>query len=293
MNSIHHPDLLALCQIDFLRSHINTPISDVRANIICTLLRRSIKIGWAQRQIKKRGFIDIAAGMPDYMKCVSNYYETEYAAWLQWQQQDTSTKEALGNLLIQLAHTHVNLQRYHNTVNPDDAASWAYTRVYQRLQNYPFDMALNTWINRFMRQAVEYVRKTNDWELGYTKSKTSKQDDLSRASNTNTQKKQSNGIKNKVESIEDLYERSEATGLQLPEALYDELHEEKQAVLLYVQQHTETLKPDQRQLLTLWIDGFETHEIAEIFGISNRAVYGRLTTILKPLRDDNNTLKLL
>lgn len=248
--------LISLCTIDFLQANLKVP--DKCLGIIRIILLRGIKSGWVQRQIKKINQEQIDLRLATYAHVVARFYQSEYERWLYLQRKDLQTQEALVALLNHNVSALINMYHYHQSVSIDDAVNWAYLGIEKRLQLYAFDMPLETWINRFSRQAIEYIRKSNGW---YT-----------------------NQDKMKLISLDELHENADEGNLPLDLSISD-LYDQSEKVV-FLQQQIKNLTREQKKLIDLWLSGFTNEEIAKVLSISSRAVYGRLGTILGRLADD-------
>ena len=89
----------------------------------------------------------------------------------------------------------------------------------------------------------------------------------------------------KLVSHDELHENADEGFILSPDLSISDLYDQPEMVV-FIQQRIRNLTNEQQKLINLWLSGFTNDEIAKTLGISSRAVYGRLETILGRLADD-------
>jgi DNA-directed RNA polymerase specialized sigma24 family protein len=145
---------ITLCGDDYVQSCLPESRDTSLAAIIRCIVLRNILNGRVTRQWNNQTTNCATSWLRSYVQMVYSHYQHEHLHWLHLQ--DKSGQMELYDLLVQYAAKVArNFGKQMEGVDPLELAHEAFITGAERLRRYPFDVTLDTWLDRHVRQCAE------------------------------------------------------------------------------------------------------------------------------------------
>ncbi|MCL5999177.1 MAG: hypothetical protein M1546_24405 [Chloroflexi bacterium] len=146
--------LIAQSGIDFIQLALGRGHTRHHAQVVRCILLRNILSGRLARQMHKQCVADETAWLFRYIQALGACYQQERDRWKRMQSPEMY--QALYDRLLSFARNHAfHLRALGYNVDACEVASEAFMLSDQRLRRYPFDLPLDRWLDRHVRQCAE------------------------------------------------------------------------------------------------------------------------------------------
>ena len=155
---------ITLCSEDFIRACLGKTYDSSHVQIIRCIVLRNILNGRVTRQRNNQPSKCATNWLHTYAQEVCSHYQAEHIYWLHLQ--DKSGQLELYNLLVKHACDYVgSFGKLEGATDAVELAHEAFITSTERLRRYPFDLSLETWLDRHVRQCAERLTRAGNVTL--------------------------------------------------------------------------------------------------------------------------------
>jgi DNA-directed RNA polymerase specialized sigma24 family protein len=155
---------ITLCSEDFIRACLGKTCDSSQVQVVRCIVLRNILNGRVTRQWNSQPSKCATNWLHTYAQGVYSHYQAEHVYWLHLQ--DKSGQLELYNLLVKHADDYAaGLGKSEGGIDAIELAHEAFITSTERLRRYPFDLSLEMWLDRHVRQCSERLTRAGNIAL--------------------------------------------------------------------------------------------------------------------------------